>query len=557
MGDELKKVYGIDLGTTYSCISHVDEHGKAVIIQNSENERITPSVVFFEDDNVIVGQVAKENATLYPEDVVSFIKRAMGDPNFYFEKNDKTYSPEEISSYVLRKLVGDASEILGEKIEDVVITCPAYFGINEREATKLAGEIAGLNVRQILNEPTAAAVTYGLADTDQEKVTLVYDLGGGTFDITMIDIKPDAIQVICTGGDHNLGGKDWDDAIVRYISSQFQEQTGSREDILDDPETYQDVQISAEKSKKTLSTRGKAPISVTHGGERAKVELTQEKFNELTGDLLERTINLTHDMLKEAEKKGYKSFDEILLVGGSTRMPQVKVRVEQEFKDIPVKVFDPDEAVAKGAALYAWKLSINDELIKRIADSTGKEATEIEDLTKEDFEKDKMLASVAQEVADDTGFTLAAIKSTAIQIKNVTSKSFGVVILNEKKEEKVFNLVMKNSDIPIEVSQEFYTVEANQARVDLIVKENELSKETLDPDIAVEIGKAVLNLPAGLPEGSPIEVIFNLNKEGRLLMTGIEKTKSQKVEASIDTTSVISGKELEEAKQRNQDTEVT
>ncbi|MFO7838984.1 MAG: Hsp70 family protein, partial [Desulfosalsimonadaceae bacterium] len=217
MGKQGKRIFGIDLGTTYSSAAYVDEFGKAVIIPNAENERITPSVVFFDGDAVVVGDVAKESAKLYPNEVVSFVKRSMGEPNFVFEYNNEEYRAEELSAYILKKLAQDAAQYLGETVEDVVITCPAYFGINEREATRKAGEIAGFNVRQIINEPTAAAIAYGTLDTTDNRVVLVYDLGGGTFDITMIDIRKDSVEVVCTGGDHNLGGKDWDDRIVTYM----------------------------------------------------------------------------------------------------------------------------------------------------------------------------------------------------------------------------------------------------------------------------------------------------------------------------------------------------
>jgi molecular chaperone DnaK (HSP70) len=208
MSKQVQKIYGIDLGTTYSSIAHVDEHGKAVLIQNAESSTSTPSVVFFDGDEIIVGDVAKESAALYPHDVVTFVKRSMGEPNFLFENKSQSYHAEEISNYIIRKIIQDAEQNTGDKIKDIVITCPAYFGINEREATRKAGEIAGFNVHQIINEPTAAAISYGMVDSDDERVVLVYDLGGGTFDITMIDIKPESIEVICTGGDHNLGGKD-------------------------------------------------------------------------------------------------------------------------------------------------------------------------------------------------------------------------------------------------------------------------------------------------------------------------------------------------------------
>jgi len=544
MNNQFKKVFGIDLGTTYSGIAYIDEHGKPVIIPNAENQRITPSVVFFDGDNIIVGEVAKENAKLYPNEVVTLVKRSMGEPNFLFEYQNKNYRPEEISSYILRKLVNDAKQHLGEEITDVVITCPAYFGINEREATRLAGEIAGLNVRQILNEPTAAAIAYGTVENDDEKVVLVYDLGGGTFDITMIHVKPDAIEVICTGGNKELGGKDWDDRIIQYLVEQFQAQTGSQEDILDDPDTLQELQLSAEKAKKTLSQREKAPIMVTHSGERAKIELTRDKFDEITQDLLERTMSLTQDMLVEAQKKGHNSFDEFLLVGGSTRMPQIMARVEQTFSTIKPKIFDPDEAVAKGAALYGWKLSINDELVRRVTERTGKT----------DIEKEKMEIpeEIAQAVAADTGFTLEAVKRANLAIRNVTSKSFGVVALNQEHKEEVVNLILKNTTVPAEVTERFGTELANQDSVEIRIMENEVSDKNLEPEQAIEIGKAILELPSGLPAQSPIDITFRLNEEGRLEMTAVEITDDRKISVSIETSSVIQGKELEEAKARSQ-----
>ena len=205
MSDPINKIFGIDLGTTYSSIAYVDEYGKPVIIPNAENQRITPSVVFFDGSEIVVGDVAKESAKLYPNEVVSFIKRSMGEANFLYEYDGKPYRPEEISSFILRKVAQDAEQTIGEKVQDVVITCPAYFGINEREATRKAGEIAGFNVRQIINEPTAAAIAYGTVQETENRVVLVYDLGGGTFDITMIDIQESSIDVICTGGGSQSG----------------------------------------------------------------------------------------------------------------------------------------------------------------------------------------------------------------------------------------------------------------------------------------------------------------------------------------------------------------
>ena len=554
MEKKIKRIFGIDLGTTYSSIAYVDEYGKAVIIPNAENERVTPSVVFFDEGSVVVGEVAKESSKLYPNDVVSFIKRSMGEPNFIFVHGAERYRAEEISAYILKKLGQDAQQYLNEPVTDVVITCPAYFGINEREATRKAGEIAGFNVRQIINEPTAAAIAYGSLDTSEDRVVLVYDLGGGTFDITMIDIRKESVEVICTGGDYNLGGKDWDDRIVAYLVEKFQQETSTNEDILDDADTWQDLQLSAEKSKKILSQRPKTPISVTHGGKRVKLLMDREKFEELTADLLERTIDFTREMLQAAKEKGYDRFDEIILVGGATRMPRVVERIKQEFGVTP-KVFDPDEAVAKGAAIYGWKLALNDDLIRRISEKTKKkfkpsenlsEMIDRKEISKEDFKK------AARELAEDTGYTLPSVENAMLKVKNVTSKSFGVVAHNPKNEEIVFNLVLRNTSVPVRIKKNFYTAVNDQKTVLIRIMESETSKIEIPVDHAVEIKMAVLHLPADLPADLPIEISFDINEEGRLYITAEETSENKKVDVVVDTASVIDGEDFEKAKARSQ-----
>lgn len=554
MTEQTKRIFGIDLGTTYSSIAYVDEFGKAVIIPNAENERVTPSVVFFDDDSIVVGDVAKESSKIYPNEVVSFVKRSMGEPNFVFLHNSEEYRAEEISAYILKKLAQDAEQQLGEKVTDVVITCPAYFGINEREATRKAGEIAGFNVRHIINEPTAAAIAYGSLDSNDERVVLVYDLGGGTFDVTMIDIRKDSVEVICTGGDHNLGGKDWDDRIVAHIVELFQAETGTDEDILDDPDTWQDLQLSAEKAKKILSQRPKTPMSITHGGERIKILLDREKFEEITEDLLERTIEFTKEMLEEAKNKGYTRFDEIILVGGATRMPQVKTRIEKTFGVTP-KIFDPDEAVAKGAAIYGWKLGLNDGLIQRLAQKTNKPIEVIEDISAMIESKElsaQDFKAAAQEVADATGYTLPSVERSMLKVKNVTSKSFGVVAHTPQDDEIVFNIVLRNTTVPITRKKNFYTAVVNQKTVLIRIMESETSRVEVPPEHAMEIKTAVLNLPPNLPADLPIEITFTLNEEGRLHITAQETAESRQIEVLVDTASVIQGEDLEKAKARSQ-----
>ncbi len=546
MSEKISKVYGIDLGTTYSCIAYVDEHERPIIIPNFDNNRITPSVVFFDGDNKVVGEEAKNSLTVYPEKVVTYIKREIGNENFLFEDQGVQYSPEEISSFILRKLVKDAEQNLGEPVKDVVITCPAYFGINEREATRRAGEIAGLNVKEIINEPTAAAIAYGI-DSGEDKVVLVFDLGGGTFDITMIDIKTDSIKVIVTGGDQNLGGKNWDDTIITYLATCFNEETGTDEDILLDIETLGELQLVAERAKKTLTQREKTSVPVIHNGERVKVEITKEKFEELTAALLERTISLTNDMLTEAKKKGYEAFDEIILVGGSTKMPQIKSKIDETF-NTDAKSFDPDEAVAKGAAIFGQKTMISDELKKRIAAEMGTTAAEI-DLGEV---ADETLEKAAQEVADDTGLTIGQVTSAKTTITDVTSKSFGVIAIDRASSKEILsNLILKNETVPTEITKTYGTFEENQDNIDIRILESEVSDKTTLPENGREIGTALLNIPPGLPANSPIQITFKINREGRLDIKAVETTENRVIEITIETSSVISGKALEDAMERS------
>ncbi len=549
MTNKIKRVFGIDLGTTNSSIAYVDDYGKAVIIPNSDNQRVTPSVVFFDDDVIVVGDVAKESSKLYPNDVVSFVKRSVGEPEFLYEYDSKIYRAEEISSFILKKVAQDAEQNLGEKVTDVVITCPAYFGINEREATRRAGEIAGFNVRQVINEPTAAAIAYCAEDPLTKRSVLVYDLGGGTFDVTMISIDSEAIEVICTGGDHNLGGKDWDDRVVAYLVEEFQRQTGTSEDILEDPDTCQDLLISAEKAKKILTQRERTPISITHGGQRVKVELQREKFEEITRDLVERTIAFTREMLNEAARKGHDSFDDFILVGGSSRMPQIAARIQEEFGVTP-KVYDPDGVVAKGAAIYGWKLALNDGLVQKIAENHDvgeKSNEEVLELSPEMIVKE-----AANELARETGYTLPAVESSLIKVRDVASKSFGVVVRDQGEEEMVYNLILRNTPVPTEAAKTFYTAVANQETVLIRIMENETGEETVPLSYGMEIGTAVLHLPTGLPADLPIDITFKLNKEGRLSITAVESSQSRKVAVVVETNAVIHGEELEQAKVRSQ-----
>lgn len=555
----MDKVLGIDLGTTYSCVACIDAAGKPVVLKNSEGELTTPSVVFFESPaSVVVGTSAKESAKLYPDEVVSFVKRSIGRPGVSWNIQGANRTPEEVSSYILKKIVCDAVDALraenklapGESIADVVITCPAYFGISERESTRKAGEIAGLNVLNIINEPTAAAITYGISDTSESRVVLVYDLGGGTFDVTMIDIRPSAIKVICTGGDHALGGKLWDDRIIEHVAMEFARQTGSSEDILMDPETFQELSLSAERAKKMLSAREKAPIAINYKGERARVELTREKFDSLTQDLLERTISLTLETLGEAAKKGYKPEDigEILLVGGSTRMPQVSARISREFS-APIKIFDPDESVAKGAAIFAARHAFFSELIDKAAQESGRTAAQV----RKELETGRTAVKTLAREMDVASTSLG--EAAQIDIVNVTSRSFGTIAFQsvasqEQSEEVLYNLIVKNTELPASEVKRFYTVVPDQQSVSIRVLESLSSERIAQPGEGTEIGETVLELPAGLPAGSPLEIEFKLNEAGLLELHAVETTHNREVDAHFETVDAISPLALDEAKRR-------
>ncbi|WP_406696646.1 Hsp70 family protein [Singulisphaera sp. Ch08] len=544
MSEGLKRVYGIDLGTTYSAIAYVDEHGKPVIVPNQESERITPSVVLFDGDNIIVGNTAKESAKVEPHRVVSRVKQHMGDPNYVFEHDGQVFSPEDISSFILRKVVGDAELALGEeKITDVVITCPAYFGTPEREATANAGRLAGLNVRAILNEPTAAAIAYGLEQGDDQTV-LVYDLGGGTFDITMIEIKDRLIRVICTGGDHRLGGTLWDEAIVMYLADQFREQTGLDADPMDDPEVLNDLFLQAERGKKTLTQREKAPFRVTHAGQQARVELERTKFDEITKHLLDRTLELTREMLADARDKGHETFDKIILVGGATRMPQVRERIVADFAKEP-ESFDPDESVAKGAALFGLKESLEDS-VREILAPEGTTADDPANGQSLEAASEEQVAEALDRIEKQLGFTLTGPVRELVSTKivNVLSKSLGVVARDEKNKDVVVYLLPRNGEVPMEYSSDFGTDTANQAGVDIRVMAGE--RDSPEPLDCKDVGTATLNLPPSLPARSPIRVKFAINRDGRLIVTATDLTGGASIDVEFETEAVLNAEEVAE-----------
>lgn len=550
---EMKRIAGIDLGTTYSAIACVGENGKPEIIANTEGEPTTPSVVYFESaDNIVVGRVAKNSAKIYPDRTFAFVKRDMGHEAL-FEVDGRRYKPEEISSLILRKLVKDASMALGEEITDVVITCPAYFGINEREATRNAGILAGLNVRHIINEPSAAAFCYGMDRREEDQVVLVYDLGGGTFDVTLIEIKKGNVQVIYTTGIHSLGGKDWDDRLVDFLAAEFRQQFPDSGDPRDDPESLQALVLDAEEAKKGLSQREKWPVSVSHAGRRARVEITREKLESLTSDLLERTIELTKTVLEEGKARGCEHVNRILLVGGSSLMPAVSRRLNEEI-GIELQMFEPHLAVAKGAALVGLKILAGEMIKEEIAVSQGVRSADVNLETVDP----RVLAAAATSVSAKGGATLrlpsADLATMATgRIVNVTSKGFGVVISvsDNLEKEEVHYLIHNNTRLPMEIKETgFGTKDPGQRSVLIRVMEQAGQEESPELGNNIELNSGeITGLPEGLPAGSPIHVTFKLEEDGTLKVSAVEPGSKQELSLEVAVQGgVMSREEVEQAK---------
>jgi molecular chaperone DnaK len=341
---------GIDLGTTNSAVACRNAYGRPEVIANREGQNITPSVVYFGADPPAIGQEAKEWARLGNEEIASFFKPHMGNPLFRLEFHGKSYSATELSTLVLRRLKEDAESRLGDRVDRAVITVPAYFADPQRKATIEAGTTAGLEVMRIINEPTAAALAYGLQRSGVEETVLIYDLGGGTFDVTIARITPSDIIVLATAGDHDLGGKNWDDRIATLLSERFAAETGF--DPLDDPIALNEVLVRSEQAKWALSDRASTRVTLQLGTDRRTFELTRAEFEAMTLPLMERTRRLTEEALGEAGL-GWPGLDGVLLVGGSTRMPMVRTYVSQMAGMAPRAGVNVDEVVALGAAIQA------------------------------------------------------------------------------------------------------------------------------------------------------------------------------------------------------------
>lgn len=541
-----KYVYGIDLGTTYSCIAYADEHGKAVVVKNFDSQSTTPSVVQFPPDGgVVVGQPAKDMAVMLPDDTISLVKSIIGkNPIAYENKNGEKLSPAEVSAHILRELANQAGQAMDDEVKDVVITCPAYFGETEREATKQAGELAGLNVLALLEEPTAAAIYYGATRGEEDKTVLVYDLGGGTFDISIIHILAGEIRPVTTEGDHNLGGKNWDTEISKYLMQQFAAQT--QYDGEYDAEFLQDLAIKTERAKIQLTNRPDAKVALSMGTARAAVELTREKFDELTiPSLLNNTLTLMDKAIQTAKEKNFDTIDEVLLVGGSTIMPQVAKAV-QEHLGIEPKLMEPNEAVAKGAALFAIiRLNEGVEIINKEENiDTGEVIETIKDKeTGEVSQRTRLLGGSAMPTGMDD-----------VRVVSISTKSFGIRAFDTGMNKyQIFNLIKKDDTLPHVGADTFGTREANQETVSLEVYESPLKEDNYDVDSEFLKGEAVLQLPPNTPAGADIKVMMELGLDGTLVVTGCNVATGDECRGEFVSDCVLNAEEMEKAAARMHD----
>jgi molecular chaperone DnaK len=499
--------FGIDLGTTQSCIAYVDETGSPVIIKSGLGEDTTPSAVFFESaQNVVVGRAAREEALLTPNLVAQLVKRDMG-TNISYDFHGERHTPETVSALILRELARLAAEQTGQEVREVVITVPAYFGIAERAATRRAGELAGLEVLDVLDEPVAAAVHYQATHgpAGQPKHALVYDLGGGTFDTTAIRLEGADTIVVCTDGDARLGGVDWDQAIAGYLLSRV---TAAHPELRPEqnPQFMADLRISAERLKRELSSVQTRRHLMRLDGTTTAVELTRRDVEDLTAGLLDRTVTVIDRAIAAARAKGVTRFDEVLLVGGMSRFPAVRQALKERL-GMDARLHEPELAVAKGAALYA-----RSRRVRTAASATSSPAP-------------------APEIRRLAAAKVATVVPRAFGVKAVDGRDPLALTDPLHARQIIMHLLPANTPLPDDTGPyTFATAVEGQRMLGIEVWEQAGPDESEDLADNRKVGEGMLrNLPARLPVGTPFEITFFMSETGLLTVHAREPRSGREV----------------------------
>lgn len=508
------KLVGIDLGTTFSAIATLDDHGHSITLPNRDGEMLTPSAVYLDDQgNAVVGQAALDVALEQPHNVATLIKRRMGHASYGRPVAGREFRPETLSALILRKLIQDAELRIGP-VRQAVITVPAYFDDTRRKATQDAGRIAGLEVLDIIDEPTAAALAYSFQPPrspqelrpdqvlpTEERTVLVYDLGGGTFDVTLVRLSQRRFETLAIEGDVRLGGKDWDDRIVEHVALQFQKQYG--EDPRSDPQSLANLLAAAERAKRTLSKLPQTSVTCTHNGKVLTVPLTRAEFESLTRDLLTRTRLTTQQVLRQAGLT-WDQVDRVLLVGGSTHMPMTGQMLREVSGKIPDNSLAVSEVVARGAAIHAG-----------------------------------IAAARAGEV--DLALDDEALEAFGAVVEiNVNSHSLGIEV--RKDQERINDiLIPKNTQLPTAASRVYRTVVENQSRVRVKV----LQGEAHQADACISIGECwIEGLPPNLPKASPIQVRCGVGSNGLIDVMALDMTSGKMARTEIHRSSGLSDEEI-------------
>lgn len=539
--DGAGRVFGIDLGTTYSAIAYIDETGRPTVCRNDNNAETTPSVVQFETaDNVVVGQTAKDFAVIDADSVVTLIKRKMGEAEEY-EYHGQVHIPASISALILRSLAADAAKYTNGPVKQVVITVPAYFGAKQKEATKEAGLIAGLDVVGILPEPVAAAVHYDLMSGGADKTVLVYDLGGGTFDTTVIQVSASDIAVLCTDGATDLGGADWDLRLRDHLLQRFVAEASPAEAPDEDGEFLQQVANKAEEVKKQLSMRENRPVQLQFAGAAARIEVTRAEFETMTADLLDRSVEIVQRTLATLETRSPgATIDEVLLVGGSTRMPMVAERLVKEFGWDP-KLHDPDLAVAKGAAIFA----LSRVVYRMQEEAKAKASTEAEG--------EREAAKVVTEVAQQYGLSTATVKQlSGKKPQSVLPKAFGVRVQKSTDDERkiVKHLAFANDVLPTgDRSFTGQTVHHTQTEVEIALYEQAgtvVSEELSANNPLTDGAGRITGIPPQPVGGlATINMIMSIDEDGLLRLHATEESTGR--DLIIKVSVGLSAEQLDDA----------